>query len=130
MSIATMNWALGQRLETHQQQILLYVIADSADPNGVTRHCDPDYMADRARLSRATMFRRLGELEEIGVLTRSKFYSERGSPIYEIRLRLDAQIDMPIRTRKKGEDDEDDAIPESQPETLVEVTKVSPEASP
>jgi hypothetical protein len=126
MSIAAMNWALSQRLETHQQQILLYVIADSADPSGVTRHCDPDYMVDRTRLSRATMFRRLAELEEIGALSRRKYYTESGMPRYEIRLNLEVRIDVPIRTRKSGDDEaspdgeEEAAIrPESQPETLV-----------
>ena len=132
-----MNWALSQRLETHQQQILLYVIADSADPNGVTRHCDPDYMAERARLSRATMFRRLSELEDLGALTRFKFYSDHGAPIYEIRINMDARFDLPIRKRRKDDDDdgsgegENDATnsPESQPETRPksqpETTEVS-----
>jgi hypothetical protein len=143
MSIAAMNWALSQRLETHQQQILLYVIADSADPSGITRHCDPDYMVDRTRLSRATMFRRLAELEEIGALSRRKYYTESGTPRYEIRLNLEVRIDVPIRTRKSGDDEasadgEDDAAnrpesqaetlvgPESHSETLVADTKVSP----
>ena len=140
MSIATMNWALAQRLESCQLQILLYVIADSADPNGLTRHCDPDYMADRARMSRPTMFRRLGELEASGLLTRRKFYSEKGAPIYEIWLNLEAHVDAPIRRRRREDDDEEAGgeaagadgaepaetaagaateIPESQPETLV-----------
>lgn len=134
MSIATMNWALSQRLETHQQQILLYVIADSADPSGVTRHCDPDYMVDRARLSRATMFRRLGELEELGVLSRRKYYTEEGAPRYEIRLNLEARIDLPIRSRRAGEDDgggehEAEAAdnPKSQGETLGEAQSHSRE---
>lgn len=147
MSIATMNWALRQRLATTQQQILLYVIADSADPNGVTRHCDPSYMEEHARMTRATMFRRLGELEELGLLRRAKFYSERGAPIYEIQLVLSALIDIPIRRRRladeeAGEDEHDGgseaatSTPESQAETLGEShaatlvpTKVSPSAA-
>lgn len=126
-----MNWALRQRLASTQQQILLYVIADSADPTGVTRHCDPSYMEDRARMTRATLFRRLGELEELGLLQRFKFYSERGAPIYEIRLELSALVDNPIKRRKPTEDDagDDDSetTPESQPETLVAETKVAVE---
>jgi hypothetical protein len=148
MSIPTMNWALSQRLETHAQQILLYVIADSTDPAGVTRHCDPEYMAKHARMTRATMFRRLGELEELGLLKRYKFYSEKGAPIYEIRLDLTARIDLPLKRRRAADDDgpeEDDGgqepadttspeshgetLAESHGETLVE-TAVSPQASP
>lgn len=143
-----MNWALRQRLESHQQQILLYVIADSADPNGMTRHCDPEYMAEHARMTRATMFRRLGEIEALGLLRRLKFYTERGAPIYEIRLDLALMIDLPIKRRKGPEDDPSDEEtdaehkdgihrPESQAETLGQshaetmvATIVSPSASP
>lgn len=141
LSIATMNWALRQRLSSAHQQILLYVIADSADPNGITRHCDPAYLEEHSRMTRATMFRRLGELEELGLLQRFKFYSERGAPIYEIRLTLDAVVDIPIKRRKNPDDDthddDQDTAPEShvetlgqsQPETLPP-TKVSPSAAP
>lgn len=143
-----MNWALRQRLESHQQQILLYVIADSADPNGTTRHCDPEYMAEHARMTRATMFRRLGEIEGLGLLKRFKFYTERGAPIYEIRLDLALLIDLPIKRRKGTEDDPADdeteaesrdgtSRPESQAETLPQshaetmvATIVSPSAAP
>jgi hypothetical protein len=140
MSIAAMNWALRQRLASTQQQCLLYVIADSADPNGVTRHCDPEYMETHARMIRATLFRRLNELEELGLLRRLKFYSERGAPIYEIQLVLDALVDVPIRRRgRPGDDESSDENegseaatigPESHSETLVQPTKVSPSASP
>lgn len=141
MSIASMNWALRQRLSSAHQQILLYVIADSADPNGVTRHCDPGYLEEHARMTRATMFRRLGELEELGLLQRLKFYSERGAPIYEIRLALSAAVDIPIKRRKPLDDDtiddDSDGAPESQIETMDESqpetplpTKVSPSAAP
>jgi hypothetical protein len=144
LSIAAMNWALAQELESCQQQVLLYVIGDSADPNGVTRHCDPDYMASKARLSRATMFRRLGELEDLALLSRRKYYTEEGAPRYEIRLNLEAHVSLPIRSRKSGDDEggtdggtEPEAAatetPKSQAETLVrpeshasEPTKVSP----
>ncbi|WP_168204662.1 MarR family transcriptional regulator [Tardiphaga sp. vice304] len=145
MSIAAMNWALQQRLESHQQQILMYVITDSCDAAGVTRHCDPTYLADHARMTRATMFRRLAELEKLGLLSRFKFYSDRGAPIYEIRVNYGVVIDMPIKGRRTADDDDaehdesDDTgtadgelndRPKSHSETLVEPTKVSPRASP
>lgn len=126
MSIATMNWALTQRLESSAQQALLYVIADSADPNGVTRHCDPDYMAVNSRMSRASMFRRLAEMEAFGLLNRRKYYTESGAPRYEISLNLDVRVVLPLKTRRKGDDDDDGdqqdspatESPESHPETL------------
>lgn len=104
MSIAAMNWALSQELETQGQQILLYVIADSCDPTGVTRHCDPEYLAEKSRMSRATMFRRLGEMEHEGVLARRKYFTEGGSPRYEIQLKLDGNFRLPLRGRRSDDD--------------------------
>ncbi len=145
MSIVAMNWALRQRLPSPTQQILLYVIADSADPEGRTRYCDPVYMEGHARLPRSTMFRTLGELEGHGLLERHKFYSERGDVRYEIVLNFGVQIELPIRRRRKpgeegdtshsGDDAEDtqdeemNGIPESHGETLVE-TDQSPTGTP
>lgn len=139
MSIYAMNWALRQRLDSPPAQILLYVIADSADVTGKTTHCDPDYMADRARMSRPTLFRRLGELEELGLLQRFKSYSEHGAQVYEIRLNFDCLIDLPIRGRRTDDDGDDakthsqtgetvavDDRAKSQGETLVCDAKVSP----
>ncbi|WP_439392355.1 hypothetical protein ACRQ5Q_22430 [Bradyrhizobium sp. PMVTL-01] len=136
MSIVSMNWALSQELESCPQQALLYVIADSADPNGMTRHCDADYMARKARLSRATMFRRLSELEELGLLVRRKYYTEQGAQRYEIQLNLEARVILPIRTRKGGDDDaggdheaENAEIPKSHGETLVQPQSHSSETA-
>jgi hypothetical protein len=133
MSVAAMNWALRQRLASPLAQILLYVIADSADPEGVTRYCDPAYMEQHARLTRSTMFRMLGELQERGMLARRKFYTERGDVRYEITLNFEVVTDEPIRRRKKPtdasnsgddeaetQDEEMNETPESQGETLVD----------
>lgn len=109
MSTATMNWALRQELATISQQGLLYVIADSTDVEGVTRHCTPDYMETHARMTRATLFRRLGELEEYGLLARQKFFTERGEAIYEIRLNLQALVKVPIKRRGPREDGDEDS---------------------
>lgn len=140
MSTATMSWALRQELATAVQQGLLYVIADSCDVAGTTRHCTPEYMEIHGRMPRATMFRRLGELEAYGLLTRQKFFTERGEAIYEIRLNLAALVNVPIKRRRPRDDGDEDSpedtspsggddggaqaqevneIPESQSETLV-----------
>ena len=128
-----MNWALKQKLPTPQQQILLYVIADSADPDGLTWFCNPLYLERHARLPRSTVFRILGEFEQFALLERRKFYTDKGEVRYEIQLNFGCEIDLPIRRRKKTEDtanstdddtdpqdEEMNEIPESQPGTLVE----------
>lgn len=120
MSIATMNWALQQRLASPQQQILLYVIADSADPTGVTQHCDPDYLVKHSRLSRATVFRRMNELRELGLLETFNKHGSRGMRIYEIRLALQSLVQVPLKG-EQGDDghdaDDEDGGGESQAET-------------
>lgn len=93
MSIAATNWALKQRTDGPSAQIVLFVVADAANERGICRHADPDYLAERTRQSRATVFRRLGELERAGALTRFKLHGPRGEAIYEIRLHLDREID-------------------------------------
>lgn len=108
MCAITMNWALRQELETVAQQALLYVIADSAEPNGITRYCTPGYMEKHGRMTRATMFRRLGELEGMRLLERRKFYTEQGEVRYEIALNLDIEIKLPIKRRGPKDDPDED----------------------
>ncbi|MES2671601.1 MAG: hypothetical protein V4673_14455 [Pseudomonadota bacterium] len=105
MSIATMNWALQQRLESPLHQVLLYVIADSAAPDGTTRHCDSEYLIDRSRMSRATVFRKLADLRDWGLVETFTHHGERGQQIYEVRLQLKKFIDMPIRKRRSSDED-------------------------
>lgn len=132
MSIAAINWALAQRTDGPSAQIVLFVVADAANERGICRHADPDYIADRSRQSRATVFRRLGELEVAGALSRFKTIGPRGEPIYEIRLHLDRSVDYE-RTSACAEDRSEPApedrgeVVESQFETLTgETGGVSP----
>lgn len=128
MSIVAMNWALQQRLPTTAHQVILYVIADSADPDGVTQHCKPDYLGPRARVSRPNLFRKMRDLEEYGLLARRKYYDEHGRACYEIRLNFGAVVDIPIYSRSSADHEDGDAAdaseqlnetPESHRETLV-----------
>lgn len=91
-----MNWAMRQRPDGPSAQIVLFVIADRANERGVCRHADPDDIADISRQSRATVFRRLDELERVGLITRFLRHGERGEREYEIRLNLDAVADYDI----------------------------------
>lgn len=90
-----MNWAMRHvRTDGPSAQIVLYVIADTANERGVSRHADPDYIVEKTRQGRATVFRRLDELERAGALSRVVVRDPNGNITrYEIRLRLDRQID-------------------------------------
>ncbi|WP_165363949.1 MULTISPECIES: helix-turn-helix domain-containing protein [Rhodoplanes] len=149
MSIVAMNWAMQQRPDGPSAQVVLLVIADRANERGICRHADPDDIAEISRQSRATVFRRLDELERVGLLTRFLRHGERGEREYEIRLNLDARVEYElVQDRETGrrvirlrdaagenereivlrggaderstEADEGAAQPESQFETVVE----------
>lgn len=124
-----MNWAMRQKTDGPSAQIVLYIIADTANENGVSVHADPDYIAQRSRQSRATVFRRLNELEREGALTRFKKYRADGAPIYEVRLALDRDVDY-AAVHDDGAPEQvesENEIPKSQSETLTgETGGVSP----
>jgi hypothetical protein len=149
VSIKATNWAMHQiRTDGPSAQSVLFVVADVANAEGICRHADPDYIAERTRQSRATVFRRLAELEGFGALLRLSEIAPDGSRRYEIRLMIAVQgIDydgeMVAAWRKGQRDDDDDEgptsvpppsptppIPESQiethPESQIETERVAP----
>lgn len=127
MSIRAMNWAMGARTDGVSAQCVLFVVADTANEHGVSIHADPDYIAERTRQSRATVFRRLKELEDAGALTRFKRYRDDGAPVYEVRLHLDRSIDYVSAPNDHGPQDiEPESQIETPPESQSETPKVAP----
>lgn len=109
-----MNWAMGARTDGVSAQCVLFVVADTANEHGVSIHADPDYIAARTRQSRATVFRRLKELEAAGALTRFKRFREDGAPVYEIRLNLAVDIDY------DSVPDDDGSAPDVEADSQIE----------
>ena len=75
MSWEALNWAGKQRTRSCSTQVVLYVLANAADPDGVAmdwwkgeRHWW-QYLMDRTRLKRASLYRIMDELEKAGALT-------------------------------------------------------------
>lgn len=127
MSIRAMNWAMHARTDGVSAQCVLFVVADTANEHGVSIHADPDYIADRTRQSRATVFRRLKELEAVGALTRFKHYREDGSAAYEVRLALDAVIDYDVAPDASDAPDlEAKSQIETPPKSQIETSGISP----
>lgn len=94
MSIKALNWVLHEvRTDGPSAQIVLLVVADAADEQGICRHAKPDYIAARSRQAPATVFRRLAELEAFGVLQRFVEMLPDGRRRYEIRLGLDREFE-------------------------------------
>ena len=96
MSIAAINWSMEQLTDGPSAQSTLFIIADRANEHGVCRHADPDTLAQRTRQSRATIFRRLEEMERAGLLTRFTRHLDDGRREYEIRLRLDVYVNYRV----------------------------------
>jgi DNA-binding Lrp family transcriptional regulator len=128
MSIRAMNWAMAARTDGVSAQCVLYIVADTANEHGVSIHADPDYIATRTRQSRATVFRRLKELEAAGALTRFKRFRDDGAPVYEIRLHLDVDVDYDAVPDDDGsaQDIESESQIETQSGSQPETGKVSP----
>ena len=127
MSIRAMNWAMDARTDGVSAQCVLYVVADTANEHGISIHADPDYIAGRTRQSRATVFRRLKELEAAGALTRLKRFRADGAPVYEIRLHLDRPVDYDTAPEcHNPQDVEGESQIETQAESQIETGEVSP----
>lgn len=131
MSIKAMNWALQQATGDPRAQCLLYVIADCASQEGIAWP-SADWLAAKSQQSRATVYRRLTSLQDMGLCTvfpryfddAGKMHNEPGpgrrrSKSPEIRLHLDVTIDL------SALDHDDDSTeghshaendPQSQPE--------------
>lgn len=122
MSIRAMNWAMDQATGDPRSQCLLYVIADCASPDGVAWP-SIKYMAAKSQQSKATVQRRLKELEEIGAVARFPRWEDEDGKVNsegrgrrtsdEIRLLLDRSIVI----RNDDEGTEESAAPPSQADT-------------
>lgn len=124
MSIKALNWAMQQvRADGPSAQAVLFIVADVANAEGVSRHADPDYIAERSRQARATVFRRLAELEHFGALTRLTVVEPDGRRRYEIHLKLGAEIDYDgksVDAWRKGQESEESQAEEHAPESQIE----------
>lgn len=75
MSWEALDWAGKQRTRACSTQVVLYVLANASDPDGVAMGWWTrdehwwQYLIDRTRLKRASLFRIIGELKDAGALT-------------------------------------------------------------
>ena len=83
------SWAQKQRLRLPQEQLLLLLIANAADPDGIAfrwwrkREHWWTYLRDQSRQSRASVFRHLNTLEELGLVLRQKVVLPDGAVRFE-----------------------------------------------
>lgn len=100
MSWEAVQWANKQRLRLPQEQLVLVLLANAADPEGVafswwkSKDHWMEYLADRSRMSRATVFRHLGTIESLGLGKREKVVRADGSSFKIMTLDLTKSVVM------------------------------------
>lgn len=94
MSWEATQWANRQRMKDAQTQIVLLVLANCADPEGLAfgwrkgqKHWD-QYLVDHCRLSRATIFRKVADMKELGLVDPQIILHDTGQKQYVVQLDL------------------------------------------
>ena len=98
MSVKAISWALDLELKPGPKLVLV-VLADYADDNGYS-FPSATTLARRASVSRSTLFRLLGELEDMGLLARERRRLGSGASTsngYRLNPAPPCQIDTPPR---------------------------------
>jgi hypothetical protein len=96
MSWEAVTWATKQRMKLPQEQLMLFVLANCADPDGVAFATWPGrdhwwrYLADLTRLSKSSLFRHLKTIEERGLCRRSTLVLSDGTQRPTVHLDLAA----------------------------------------
>lgn len=97
MSWEAVTWATRQRMKSSHEQLVLLVLANCADPDGVAFARWPGrehwwkYLVDLTRLSKSTLFRDINTLIELGLCSRSMLVMSDGTKRPTIQLDLAAR---------------------------------------
>src|SRR5437899_1413187 len=100
MSWEAVTWASKQAMKLPQEQLVLLVLANCADPDGVAfsewRGSEHwwKYLARRTRLSKSSLFRHINTLVDLGLCTRSELVLADGTRRPTIRLDLTSAFDF------------------------------------
>lgn len=100
MSWEAVQWANRQRLRLPQEQLVLLMLANSADPEGMAftwwkrKEHWWTYLVDTTRLSRASIFRHLATLEKLELAQRQKLVLGDGTIRFLIELNFDKVVDI------------------------------------
>lgn len=70
MSDAALRWAARQRAGSPSAQIVLFILAERATPDGVVTQIAADELAEESQQPRRSVFRRLRDFERAGIFSR------------------------------------------------------------
>ena len=100
-----MGWAIRQRTGDCASSYVLMLLAMRADERGEMTEIDADYLAERACVSRTTVFRCLKTLRDLGVFETETRFMRSGGRRVSGRLRLDVLIVSPDMREAHGSED-------------------------
>jgi hypothetical protein len=143
MSWEALEWAGRQRTENVAMQCMLIVLANAADPDGVAfrwwknREHWWTYLVERTGLVKGSVYRTIGKLEELNLVSRDLVTPEEGGraqPV--IRLRLDQVVVAKPKSPSETDSDASEVVEKSPTETedsktgLPEYNVQSPSETP
>jgi hypothetical protein len=106
MSWEANAWASKQRMKLPQEQLVLLVLGNCADPHGVAFAKWPGrdhwwkYLGRLTRLSRSSLFRHINTIVSLGLARRTMIIGDDGAPRPTIALALDAAFDIDTETER------------------------------
>ena len=100
MSWEANTWATKQRMKLPQEQLVLIMLGNCADPDAMAFSTWPGrdhwwrYLAKVTRLSRSSLFRHINTIVALGLASRSMIVLADGSKRPTIKLNLDVSFDI------------------------------------
>jgi hypothetical protein len=136
MSWEAVTWAMKQKLKKSNEQIVLLVLANCADPDGEAfskwnyREHWWRYLSDHTRLPRSSLFRHLNTLIALGLCSKSLLVLADGARRPTVRLDFEAAFDISkeadqeryeAATSHKSDDESQGETQESADEEVHEI---------
>ncbi|WP_257164670.1 hypothetical protein [Bradyrhizobium sp. SRS-191] len=111
MSWEAVTWASKQRMKLPHEQLILLVLANCADPEGVAfaqwrgREHWWTYLVDKTRLSKSSLFRHMNTMIDLGLCERTMIVLQDGArrPIIRLNLTMNFDIDEHEAGQSHGE---------------------------
>lgn len=117
MSWEAVTWASKQRMKLPHEQLILLVLANCADPEGVAfaqwrgREHWWTYLVEKTRLSKSSLFRHINTLIDLGLCERTMIVLQDGARRPIVRLNLAAAFDIDDdESQSHGETGADDGL--------------------
>jgi hypothetical protein len=118
MSWEAVTWANKQRMKLPHEQLILLVLANCADPDGVAfaqwrgREHWWTYLVEKTRMSKSSLFRHMNRLVELGLCERTMVVLQDGArrPIVRLNFLMLFDIDEHDESQSHGDTGSEDDV--------------------